>query len=60
MESEKLDYTNTFRNLAQAVTEVKTNELNSDIAMSWIKSYQERHHKEGLPIDKKNIGYECK
>ena len=53
MESEKLDYTNTFRNLAQAVTEVKTNELNSDIAMSWIKSYQERHHKESEPIVEK-------
>ena len=53
MESEKLDYTNTFRNLAQAVTEVKTNELNSDIAMSWIKSYQERHHKESEPIAEK-------
>ena len=53
MESEKLDYTNTFRNLAQAATEVKTNELNSDVAMSWIKSYQERHHKESEPIAEK-------
>ena len=53
MESEKLDYTNTLRNLAQAVTEVKTNELDSDIAMSWIKSYQERHSKEPTSIAKK-------
>ena len=49
MESEKLDYTNTFRNLSQAVTSVKTNELNSNVSMSWIKSYQERHNKESIP-----------
>ena len=53
MESEKLDYTNTFRNLSQAVTKVKTNELNSNVSMSWIKSYQERHNKESIPIAKK-------
>jgi len=53
MESEKLDYTNTFRNLTQAITEVKTNELNSDIAMLWIKSYQERHNKESSSNAKK-------
>ena len=53
MESEKLDYTNTFRNLSQAVTSVKTNELNSNVSMSWIKSYQERHNKESVPIAKK-------
>ena len=53
MESEKLDYTNTFRNLSQAVTSVKTNELNSNVSMSWIKSYQERHSKESIPIAKK-------
>ena len=53
MESEKLDYTNTFRNLSQAVTSVKTNELNSNVSMSWIKSYQERHNKESIPIAKK-------
>ena len=53
MESEKLDYTNTFRNLSQAVTSVKTNELNSNVSMSWIKSYQDRHNKESIPIDKK-------
>ena len=53
MESERLDYTNTFRNLSQAVTETKTNELNSDVAMSWIKSYQERHNKESKSIAKK-------
>ena len=53
MESEKLDYTNTFRNLTQAVTEVKTNELDSDVAMSWIKSFQERHSKESISIPEK-------
>ena len=53
MESEKLDYTNTFRNLTQAVTEVKTNELDSDVAMSWIKSFQERHSKESISISEK-------
>ena len=53
METEKLDYTNTFRNLTQAITEVKTNELNSDIAMLWIKSYQERHNKESSSNAKK-------
>ena len=53
MESERLDYTNTFRNLSQAVTSVKTNELNSNVSMSWIKSYQERHYKESIPIAKK-------
>ena len=53
MESEKLDYTNTFRNLSQALTKVKTNELNSNVSMSWIKSYQERHNKESIPIAKK-------
>ena len=53
MESEKLDYTNTFRNLTQAITEVKTNELNSDIAISWVKSYQERHNKESASNAKK-------
>ena len=53
MESEKLDYTNTFRNLSQAVTSIKTNELNSNVSMSWIKSYQERHNKESIPIAKK-------
>ena len=53
MESEKLDYTNTFRNLTQAVTEIKTNELDSDVAMSWIKSFQERHSKESISIPEK-------
>ena len=42
MESEKLDYTNTFRNLTQALTKNITPELDSDFAKSWIVSYQER------------------
>jgi uncharacterized protein YdiU (UPF0061 family) len=55
MESEKLDYTNTFRNLTQALTNKTTPELDSDIAKSWIISFQERHTKEGLSVDKKLI-----
>ena len=53
MESEKLDYTNTFRNLTQALTNKTTPELDSDIAKSWIVSFQERHIKEDLSVDKK-------
>ena len=55
MESEKLDYTNTFRNLTQALTNKTTPELDSDIAKSWIVSFQERHTKEVLSVDKKLI-----
>ncbi|MDB4072801.1 YdiU family protein [Gammaproteobacteria bacterium] len=55
MESEKLDYTNTFRNLTRALTNKTTPELDSDIAKSWIVSFQERHAKEGLSVDKKLI-----
>ena len=53
MESEKLDYTNTFRNLTQALINKTTPELDSDIAKSWIVSFQERHIKEDLSVDKK-------
>ena len=53
MEFEKLDYTNTFRNLTQALTNKTTPELDSDIAKSWIVSFQERHTKEDLSVDKK-------
>ncbi len=53
MKSEKLDYTNTFRNLTQALTNKLTPELESDIAKSWIVSFQERHTKEALSVDKK-------
>ena len=55
MESEKLDYTNTFRNLTQALTNEITPELDSDIAKSWIVSFQERQTKEVAPEDKKVI-----
>ena len=55
MESEKLDYTNTFRNLTQALTKKITPELDSDVAKSWIVSYQERQTKEGLSVNKKAI-----
>ena len=53
MESEKLDYTNNLRNLTQALTNKTTPELDSDIAKSWIVSFQERHTKEDLSVDKK-------
>ena len=53
MESEKLDYTNTFRNLTQALTNKVTPELDSAVAKSWIVSFQERQTKEGLSVDKK-------
>ena len=55
MESEKLDYTNTFRNLTEALTNKITPEQDSDIAKSWIVSFQERHTKEVLSVDKKLI-----
>ena len=55
MESEKLDYTNTFRNLTQALTNKVTPELDSAVAKSWIVSFQERQAKEGLSVDKKVI-----
>jgi uncharacterized protein YdiU (UPF0061 family) len=55
MESEKLDYTNTFRNLTQALTNKVTPELDSAVAKSWIVSFQERQTKEGLSLDKKVI-----
>jgi uncharacterized protein YdiU (UPF0061 family) len=55
MESEKLDYTNTFRNLTQALTNKITPELDSDVAKSWIVSFQERQTAEGLSLDKKVI-----
>ena len=53
MESEQLDYTNTFRNLTQAINGQVTPELDSEIARSWIFSFQERHSKEILSEDKK-------
>ena len=53
MESEKLDYTNTFRNISQAITNEETPELNTHIAKSWIKSYQARHKIEPSSVDEK-------
>ena len=53
MESEKLDYTNTFRNLTQALTKKNSPELNSEISKSWIVSFLERHSKETLSKDKR-------
>ena len=53
MESEKLDYTNTFRNLTQALAEEHSPELHSEISKSWIVSFLERHSKETLSKDKR-------
>ncbi|MDG1062229.1 MAG: YdiU family protein, partial [SAR86 cluster bacterium] len=53
MESEKLDYTNTFRNLTQALAKKNSPELNSEISKSWIVSFLERHGKETLSKDQR-------
>ena len=53
MESEKLDYTNTFRNLTQALAEEHSPELHSEISKSWVVSFLERHSKETLSKDKR-------
>ncbi|MDB2677960.1 YdiU family protein [Gammaproteobacteria bacterium] len=53
MESEKLDYTNTFRNLTQALAKKNSPELNSEISKSWIVSFLARHSKETLSKDKR-------
>jgi len=53
MESEKLDYTNTFRNLTQALAKKNSPELNSEISKSWVVSFLERHSKETLSKDKR-------
>ena len=53
MESEKLDYTNTFRNLSTAIIKDHTAELSSDVAKAWIKSYQKRQEIEVTSSEKK-------
>ena len=53
MESEKLDYTNTFRNLTQALAEENSPELQSEISKSWVVSFLKRHSKETLSKDKR-------
>jgi len=55
MESEKLDYTNTFRNLTQALTNKITPELESEIAKSWINSFQKRHDRENFTMSEKLV-----
>ena len=55
MESEKLDYTNTFRNLTQALTNKITPELESEIAKSWINSFQKRHDRENFTLSEKLV-----
>ena len=53
METEKLDYTNTFRNLSSALDHDSTQELNSEISKNWINSFQKRHSKELTPSNLK-------
>ena len=53
MESEKLDYTNTFRNLTQALAEENSPELQSEISKSWVVPFLERHSKETLSKEKR-------
>ena len=53
MESEKLDYTNTFRNLAMAVNKDHTAELSSDVANAWNNYYQIRQELEITSSEKK-------
>ena len=53
MESEKLDYTNTFRNLTQALAEENSPELQSEISKSWVVSFLKRHSKETLSKDRR-------
>jgi len=53
MESEKLDYTNTFRNLTQVLAEENSPELQAEISKSWVVSFLERHSNETLSKDKR-------
>jgi len=55
MENEKLDYTNTFRNLKIALTNKKTPELKSENAKEWIQSFQARHLQDRQNDKKKSL-----
>ena len=53
MESEKLDYTNTFRNLMHTLTNKISPELSSEISKSWIVSFLKRHSRETMSQEKR-------
>ena len=53
MESEKLDYTNTFRNLMHTLTNKISPELSSEIAKSWVVSFLKRHSIETISQEKR-------
>ena len=53
MESEKLDYTNTFRNLMHTLTNKISPELSSEISKSWVVSFLKRHSLETMPQEKR-------
>jgi len=53
MESEKLDYTNTFRNLMYTLTNKISPELSSEISKSWVVSFLKRHSLETMPQEKR-------
>ena len=53
MESEKLDYTNTFRNLMHTLTNKISPELSSEISKSWVVSFLKRHSIETMSQEKR-------
>ena len=53
MESEKLDYTNTFRNLMHTLTNKISPELSSEISKSWVVSFLKRHSRETTSQEKR-------
>jgi len=53
MESEKLDYTNTFRNLMHTLTNKISPELSSEISKSWVVSFLKRHSLETMSQEKR-------
>ena len=53
MESEKLDYTNTFRNLMYTLTNKISPELSSEISKSWVVSFLKRHSRETMSQEKR-------
>ncbi|MDA8655718.1 YdiU family protein [Gammaproteobacteria bacterium] len=55
MESEKLDYTNTFRNLMHTLTNKISPELSSEISKSWVVSFLKRHSRETMSQEKRTL-----
>ena len=53
MESEKLDYANTFRNLMHTLTNKISPELSSEISKSWVVSFLKRHSRETMSQEKR-------